>query len=71
MRTADVVRKRGYGDVASDIVRGGVGLSGILATKRSTLMKKAMEEQDREAQAIAAANTAAAKRRVREQFKGE
>jgi hypothetical protein len=71
MRTADVVRKRGYGDVASDIVRGGVGLAAKAPTTRSTLMKKAMEAQDREAQTIAAANAAAAKRRVREQFKGE
>ena len=70
MRTADVVRKRGYGDVASDIVRGGVGLSGTRATTRSTAMKKAMEAQDREAQIIAAANAAEARRKVREQFKG-
>jgi rhodanese-related sulfurtransferase len=71
MRTADVLRKRGYGGVASDVVRGSVGLAAKAPTTRSTIMKKAMEEQDREAQTIAAANATAARRRVSEQFKGE
>lgn len=71
MRTADVVRKRGYGDVASDIVRGSMGIAAKLPTTRSTIMKKNMEAQDREAKIIAAANAAAARRKVREQFKGE
>ena len=71
MRVGDVLRKRGYGDVASDVVRGSMGIAAKAPTARSTVMKKAMEEQDREAQTIAAANAAAARRRVREQFKGE
>ncbi len=70
MRTADVIRKRGYGDVASDVVRGSVGMAAKVPTTRSTVMKKAMEAQDREAQIIAAANAAEARRKVREQFKG-
>lgn len=70
MRVGDVLRKRGYGDVASDVVRGSVGLAGKVPTTRSTVMKKAMEAQDREAQIIAAANAAEARRKVREQFKG-
>lgn len=70
MRTADVIRKRGYGDVASDVVRGSVGIAAKAPTTRSTVMQKAMEAQDREAQIIAAANAAEARRKAREQFKG-
>lgn len=55
MRVGDVLRKRGYGDVAKDLVRGSLG-GAVAPSIQSPQMREAMYQQNIEAQQLDKAN---------------